>query len=104
MAPVYTIFYGTFIQLPRIPASSGPKHVLDINHGALWVSNESGRIEGFDWGVCTEEKLRHLLQDKGWRVVSGDVEEEEVGEKTAVRVVKASEKRNGFFFPGFIGK
>ncbi|KAJ9192960.1 hypothetical protein DTO021D3_2768 [Paecilomyces variotii] len=102
MAPVYTIFYGTFIQLPRIPASSGPKHVLDINHGALWVSNESGRVEGFDWGVCTEEKLHHLLQDKGWRVVSGDVEEEEVGEKTAVRVVKASEKRNGFFFPGFI--
>ncbi|GAD95749.1 chlorohydrolase family protein [Paecilomyces variotii No. 5] len=102
MSPVYTIFYGTFIQLPRTPASSEPRHVLDINHGALWVSNESGRIEGFDWSVSTDERLHDLLRDKGWVAVSGDGEEERIGEKTVVRVVKASERRNGFFFPGFI--
>ncbi|KAL1856156.1 hypothetical protein Plec18170_004025 [Paecilomyces lecythidis] len=102
MSPVYTIFYGTFIQLPRAPASSEPKHVLDINHGALWVSNKSGRIEGFDWSVTTEGKLCDLLSDKGWVTISGDGEEEAIGEKTVVKVVKANESRNGFFFPGFI--
>lgn len=98
MSSSYTVFYGTFIQLPRILASSGPKHVLDVNHGALWVSSDNGRIEGFDWDVETEEQLDEFLRKQGW-VVDGEGN----GEKESVKLVKASEKNNGFFFPGFIG-
>lgn len=96
----HTLFYGTFIQLPPSPGS-GDEHKLSVTHGALWVSASDGRIEGFDWSVENEEGLRELLRKKGWVDVdrcSGDGDAER-----GVRVVR-NERKNGFFFPGFIGR
>ncbi|KAK2783187.1 hypothetical protein FQN52_000401 [Onygenales sp. PD_12] len=96
-----TLYYGTFIDLPRKPevpatAESAPVHKLSVNYGALWVSGD-GRIEGVDWTVGDEEGLRGLVGRMGWRV-----EGDEGGEGELVRIVRARKERNEFFFPGFI--
>ncbi|OJJ50610.1 hypothetical protein ASPZODRAFT_162566 [Penicilliopsis zonata CBS 506.65] len=99
MAPAYTVFYGTFIDLPR--SITEEKLALDINHGTLWVSSVDGRIKGFDWTVHSEKELEAFLQKEGW------VEEVEnmqngVGPQEKVKIVRAREDQNEFFFPGFI--
>ncbi|KKZ68486.1 guanine deaminase [[Emmonsia] crescens] len=102
----YTVYYGVFINLPRLPdepatPNSPPKHKLSINHGALWVSQADGKIEGIDWKVKDEKRLEELIKRMGWKVEGGGNEDEnEV--RDLVRVVKAQKQRNGFFFPGFI--
>lgn len=104
----YTVYYGAFIDLPHLPdepatPNSPPKHKLSINHGALWVSQADGKIEGIDWEVKDEERLGELIKRMGWKVEGGGNEDENrAGD--LVRVVKAQKQRNGFFFPGFIGK
>lgn len=106
MAPyAYTVYRGTFIQLPRLLGSGAqPKLELVCNHGALWVSSEDGRIKGFDWQVRGEDGLQALMRRMGWVDVdastNGDVTN---GERVKVKIVSASEERNEFFFPGFIG-
>lgn len=108
MAPyAYAVYYGVFIQLPRQPdepatATSPPKHRLSINHGALWVSQADGKIKGFDWTVKDEEGLAGLIKRMGWRVEIQD-QGSVGGVGELVTIVKARAKRNGFFFPGFIG-
>lgn len=96
----YTLFFGTFIQLPRSPLNG--KHVLSIHKGALWVSTADGRIKGFDWSVQDEDGLRGLMHRNGW--VGENVNGYSEGSSTEkVDVVRAREERNEFFFPGFIG-
>lgn len=98
----YTVYYGAFLQLPRMPnvpatPSSPPKYQLTVNHGALWVSSTSGRIEGYDWQVRDEKGLDELLEKKGWTLDGENVPE------GFVKIVKSRDSRNGFFFPGFVG-
>jgi guanine deaminase len=111
MAPTYTLYHGTFVQLPRSAPPSGTKHALSINSGALWVSNADGCIKGFDWSVGTQDAaaLTSFVQRKGWMIVP---EREALTNGTSatadaketVTVVAGGQKgRNGFFFPGFIG-
>lgn len=102
MSTMRTIFYGTFVWLPREPERPAtdllaPKYPLIVKHGALWV-NGDGRIEGSDWTVTDEGGLERLIERRGWCVEGTECEGKE-----CVRVVRASEKRNGFFFPGLIG-
>ena len=89
----YTLFYGTFVHLPRATPST-TKHELSIHHGALWVSVQDGRIKGFDWSVASEDELVALMRKRGWSVdgVSG----------TQVNLVRARADQNEFFFPGFV--
>lgn len=95
-APTYTLFLGTFIHLPRKPTGADPgakwRPALEINHGALWVSNSDGKIAGFDWSFSPADGDVNSLTEK--LGLSGKVTE----------VVRAREERNEFFFPGFIGK
>ncbi|KAL2866910.1 chlorohydrolase family protein [Aspergillus lucknowensis] len=84
-APV-TVFYGTFVDLPRV--KPGENHELAIHHGALWVSSATGRIEGLDWSISSEEQLARLFKLNGW--------------SDRVKIVRAREEANEFFFPGFI--
>ncbi|PYI24341.1 Metallo-dependent hydrolase [Aspergillus japonicus CBS 114.51] len=95
-SPMYTLYVGTFIQLPRTTAPD-EKHELAITRGALWVSAADGKIKGFDWSIATESDLHTLLKRHGW-VLEG------AGTRTSVRVklVRAREEHNEFFFPGFI--
>lgn len=86
MSPPHTVFYGTFIDLPR--TKSGQKHDLLVRHGALWVS-ANGTIEGMDWTVGNDRDLHALLRRKGW--------------VDNVHLVRAQSSQNEFFFPGFIG-
>ena len=110
MMPSYTLFYGTFIHLPRASAATS-KHVLSINHGALWVSGADGCIIGFDWTIACEDELDAWLERKGWKVVDdlsaadcrGDGGGAQDKPDTTVVIVKAKREQNGFFFPGFIG-
>ncbi|PKX93346.1 chlorohydrolase family protein [Aspergillus novofumigatus IBT 16806] len=93
-APTYTLFLGTFIHLPRKPtgveSDAEWRPALDINHGALWVSNSDGKIAGFDWSFSPADgDVKALTEKLG---LSGKVTE----------VVRAREERNEFFFPGFI--
>ncbi|EAU37154.1 conserved hypothetical protein [Aspergillus terreus NIH2624] len=85
MSPPHTVFYGTFIDLPR--TKSGQKHDLLVRHGALWVS-ANGTIEGMDWTVGNDSDLHALLRRKGW--------------VDNVHLVRAQSSQNEFFFPGFI--
>ncbi|KAI9372758.1 hypothetical protein BJX61DRAFT_505871 [Aspergillus egyptiacus] len=85
MPPQLTVFYGTFVDLPRI--KSNDRHELSVNHGALWVSSASGRIEGFDWSISSEAELQALMNRNGW---------------VGVNIVRAQDELNEFFFPGFI--
>lgn len=77
--------------------------MLEINHGALWVSTSDGKIQGFDWGVRGESDLRVLMEREGWLVDRGDGNRNSIDEVTTVSVIRAREERNEFFFPGFIG-
>jgi guanine deaminase len=111
MAPTYTLYHGTFIQLPRSAPPSGTKHDLSINTGALWVSNADGRIKGFDWsvGIVTAEELNAFVQTKGWTIipegtVMNGTTTTEGGKETVTIVAGGRKGRNGFFFPGFIGE
>jgi guanine deaminase len=109
MKPSYTLFYGTFIDLPRVSAAasdSHPKHSLSINHGVLWVSGADSCISGFDWAIASEDELNVWLERKGWKVVDcigNDEAQEEKPDISTVVIVKAKREQNGFFFPGFIG-
>ncbi|KAL4768514.1 hypothetical protein BDW60DRAFT_219654 [Aspergillus nidulans var. acristatus] len=80
-----TLFYGTFVDLPR--TRSDEKHELAIRHGAIWVSSSTGRIQGSDWSIANEAELQSLIRKNGW---------------TKVPIVRALEEENEFFFPGFI--
>lgn len=103
----YTVYRGTFIQLPRqLGSSSQQKLELVCNSGALWVSSADGRIKGFDWQGSGECVLRKLMHRMGWV----DVDASSNGDggdgssvKVKVKIVTAREERNEFFFPGFIG-
>ncbi|CAK46453.1 uncharacterized protein An14g01140, partial [Aspergillus niger] len=68
MSPKYTLFVGTFIQLPRFKSEEG--HQLAITRGALWVSTADGTIEGFDWSIANDRDLKRFLRHKGWTVVN----------------------------------
>ncbi|PYH47178.1 chlorohydrolase family protein [Aspergillus saccharolyticus JOP 1030-1] len=98
VSPMYTLYVGTFIQLPRT-ISPDEKHELAITRGALWVSVADGKIKGFDWSVATESDLQTLLQRHGW-VVDGSSR----GRRSSVvvKLVRAREEEHEFFFPGFI--
>lgn len=110
MSPTHTLFLGTFIQLPKTPVEG--KHALDITRGALWTSMTDGRIKGFDWAVRPdrEEDVQALMQRNGWVAVvdgangvNGVNGHQNGGAVQQVKVVRAVEERNEFFFPGFIG-
>ncbi|PYI12006.1 Metallo-dependent hydrolase [Aspergillus sclerotiicarbonarius CBS 121057] len=98
MSPAYTIFVGTFIQLPR--TKTGADHQLSITRGALWVSTTDGQIKGFDWSIANDKDLKALLKTKGWTVVNDPNTKSKSGVK--VTLVVAREDQNEFFFPGFI--
>ncbi|OOF91347.1 hypothetical protein ASPCADRAFT_177316 [Aspergillus carbonarius ITEM 5010] len=98
MSPAYTLFVGTFIQLPR--TKTGADHQLAITRGALWVSNTDGQIKGFDWSIANDKDLKALLKTKGWTVVNDTTTTSKPGVK--VTLVVAREDQNEFFFPGFI--
>lgn len=102
MAPTYNVFFGTFVQLPRISAAG--KCALAITKGALWVSTTDGKIKGFDWNVRNEDDLMSLVRTKQWSVVEDENVPNGVGAHEKVRIFRACEERNEFFFPGFIGK
>lgn len=115
MVATYTLYHGTFIQLPRQASSPDGKHTLEINSGALWVLNESGRIEGFDWDVGSDDEnaLHSLIERNGWTITRAtttttmEVNGSTDSTKQTVTIVNgrgAGRARNGFFFPGFIGK
>jgi guanine deaminase len=107
MSPTYTLYHGTFIQLPRHIATE-TKPSLEINTGVLWVSNCDGRIQGFDWSVTLdsadegEKGLNAFVQTKGWTVWRDGVDPTE-GRETVSIIQGGRKGRNGFFFPGFIG-
>jgi guanine deaminase len=111
MSSAYTLFYGTFIQLPRQAPPSGQKHALSINHGVLWVSTADGQIKGFDWGINIDNdaELKAWLEKKGWTVVGENDQTTTNGiadgknTETTVKIVRGRNGRNSFFFPGFIG-
>ena len=98
MSPAYNLFFGTFIHPPR--KSTDGKHVLEINHGVLWVSTADGNIKGFDWSVRDEAELSQFLARRNCVVDDGDGKETS---STKVGLFRARQERNGFFFPGFIG-
>ena len=119
--PTYYLFYGTFIDLSRKPQSKLQKeqfkHTLVVNRGAVWISPEDGRIKGLEWGL---NDLDMFLERMQWEVViptpteseseieeEGEEEEERVeytySGKETVKIFRAKEEENEFFFPGFIG-
>jgi guanine deaminase len=95
-----TVYRGTFIQLPRLP-DSGAKPELVRNQGALWVSASDGRIKGWDWQAHDDTGFAELLTRNGWVDIGSDITGQ--GSKTRVKIITASEEKNEFFFPGFIG-
>lgn len=99
MSSVYNLFFGTFIHLPRETADG--KHVLEINRGALWVSTSDGRIKGFHWETRDDNDFRELMEKKKW--IEDDGKGCPSAGMTKVKVIRAREDRNEFFFPGFIG-
>lgn len=102
MSPPYTLFFGTFIQLPRAPLNG--KHILSIHRGALWVSTADGRIKGIDWDVQDEESLKALIQRNGWTGNEANGFHSGPAPSTEkVTINRAREEENEFFFPGFIG-
>jgi len=84
----YTVYRGTFIQLPQLNASTS-KPQLARTQGVLWVSSEDGRIKGYDWNVNDDASFQSFLSSQGWS-------------ESDVTVVKSNDERNEFFFPGFI--
>lgn len=104
----FTLYQGTFIQLPREPtapatSTTAPAYELLVNNGVVWVDNSDGRIAGFDWAVSGQEGLDELAASMGWTLVYND-NEVESSQATVVRVIRSRAEKNGFFFPGFIGK
>ncbi|EEP77674.1 predicted protein [Uncinocarpus reesii 1704] len=96
-----TVYYGTFLNVTRGPDTQAtpnlpPTYRLVVNHGALWVNETEGRIEGFDWEVQSENELSQLIERHGWDL-NGT---ENAG--TFVNIVRSRKERNGFFFPGFV--
>ncbi|PWY66822.1 Metallo-dependent hydrolase [Aspergillus sclerotioniger CBS 115572] len=100
MSPAYTLFVGTFIQLPR--TKTGADHQLAITRGALWVSNTDGQIKGFDWSIANEKDLKALLKTKGWTAINDTTTTTKSKFGVKVTLVVAREDQNEFFFPGFI--
>ncbi|OJJ76859.1 hypothetical protein ASPBRDRAFT_114296 [Aspergillus brasiliensis CBS 101740] len=101
MSPKYTLFVGTFIQLPRVKSPEG--HKLAITRGALWVSTADGTIQGFDWTIANEKDLQRFLRQKKWTVVDdNDKNGHKARHGEKVTLVVAREEENEFFFPGFI--
>ncbi|KAF3480962.1 chlorohydrolase family protein [Arthroderma uncinatum] len=104
----YTLYLGTFIQLPREPATpatptSGPTYILSINDGAVWVDSSDGRIAGSKWDVGGEKELNEWAESMGWKLVYDDKEAQDCASTVQrVRVIRARQDKNGFFFPGFI--
>jgi guanine deaminase len=100
----FNVYRGTFIQLSGLPASES-KPELCRDKGALWVSTADGRIKGWDWKAHDDNGFEDLMTRSGW-VDLDDVEATDVkfhSAKTKVKVFRADEERNEFFFPGFIG-
>lgn len=103
-AYAYTVYRGTFIQTPRLPESTRrPKAELVRNRGALWVSSADGRIKGFDWQARDDASFKALMSRNGWVDVDAAETNGYDGNEVKVKIVLASEERNEFFFPGFIG-
>lgn len=101
----FTVYRGTFIQLSRVDVSRS-KPELVRNRGALWVSSSDGRIKGFDWQARDDASFQELMSRNGWVDVDAAVNGNGTGvtESTVkVKLVIATEDRNEFFFPGFIG-
>ncbi|EFR05471.1 guanine deaminase [Nannizzia gypsea CBS 118893] len=103
----FTLYHGTFIQLPREPtapatSTTAPAYDLLVNDGAVWVDNSDGRIAGCDWAVRGRRELDELAARMGWRLAFDDSEVDGSGETVVVRVIQSRADRNGFFFPGFI--
>lgn len=94
----YTVYRGTFIQLPRLTSTTS-KPELARTEGALWVGSD-GRIQGYDWTVKDDASFKSFLSSHGW----ADADASSGNSKaTKVKVVKSNNDRNEFFFPGFIG-
>ena len=102
MAPAYNLFFGTFVQLPKLLPTGG-KCALAVSQGALWVSTADGKIKGFDWNVRNDDDLMSLVQTKQWSVEDENLPNG-VGPHEKVKIFRACEERNEFFFPGFIGE
>lgn len=95
MAPTYSVFVGIFVQLPQDKPTT-----LAIRKGAIWVSLDDGRIKGTDWNVMNEDDIQSLLRERGW-VPEGAAPWRS---GTRVKIIRAREEQNEFFFPGFIGR
>lgn len=64
------------------------------------MSTFDGRIKGFNWNIRDEDGLRSLMEKENW------VEERRGGSARGmakIKIVRAREDQNEFFFPGFIG-
>ncbi|KAJ5882390.1 uncharacterized protein N7529_001062 [Penicillium soppii] len=93
----YTVYRGTFIQLPRLNSTTATPE-LARTEGALWVGTD-GRIKGYDWTVSNDASFNSFLSSHGW----ADADASNANSKaTKVKVVKSNNDRNEFFFPGFI--
>ncbi|KAF7714902.1 Guanine deaminase [Penicillium ucsense] len=100
---VYTVYRGTFIQTSCLPESStSPRTELVRNRGALWVSTADGRIKGSDWQAHDDQGFRALMSRMNWIDVDASTTNGFHVEEIKVKIVRASEERNEFFFPGFI--
>lgn len=100
----YTVYCGTFIQTSRLPDSaSRPKTELVRNRGTLWVDSGDGRIKGFDWQARDDSSFKALMARNRWVNVDAAETNGYNGNEVKVKIVVASEERNEFFFPGFIG-
>lgn len=97
----YTVYRGTFIHLPRLN-SSMTKPELVRNQGVLWVSSIDGRIKGYDWQVGDDGSFQSFLSSHGWTDANASPNDD-ASSFTQVQVVESDDKRNEFFFPGFIG-
>ncbi|KAI5290229.1 hypothetical protein KEM54_002144 [Ascosphaera aggregata] len=106
-----TVFKGTFIDLaaePDVPATatSAPTHNLRIRDGVVAVKD--GRITTVDWSIKSENDFRKFLKSNyGYEEDEGALLAYHTHGKvdhgsSQVRIVRASDERNGFFFPGFI--
>lgn len=106
-AYAYTVYRGTFIHLPRLSSSAPHQHQkleLVRHRGALWASSEDGRIKGCDWQARDDDSFQALMTRNGWVDVDASTNGDSAdGSTVKVKVVSASEERNEFFFPGFIG-
>ncbi|KAM5434631.1 putative guanine deaminase [Microsporum ferrugineum] len=104
----YTLYLGTFIQLPREPTTpatpkSAPIYKLLVNDGAVWVDNSDGRIAGSKWDIRSQRELDELAASMGWKLVYDDKEaKDDEGTAPRVKIIRSMGENNGFFFPGFI--